>query len=70
VRAAHAAKGTDVFSLADSLAARIRAGIGFGDGALRRIADVSSSARRAGGDFALVGANAGNSGSRMRNNAG
>jgi tetratricopeptide (TPR) repeat protein/TolB-like protein len=42
VLAAHTAKGTDVFSLADSLATRIRTGIGFGEGELRRIADVSS----------------------------
>lgn len=40
---ANTVTGTDVFSLADSLAARIRTGIGFGESVdLRRITDVSS----------------------------
>ena len=43
VLAAHSVTGTDVFALADSLATRIRTGIGFGDAVdLRRITDVSS----------------------------
>ena len=43
VLTAHSVTGTDVFALADSLATRIRAGIGFGDAVeTRRIADVSS----------------------------
>ena len=43
VLAAHSVRGTDMFALADSLATRIRAGIGFGDAVeLRRITDVSS----------------------------
>ena len=43
VLAAHSVTGTDVFALADSLATRIRTGIGLGDAVeLRRITDVSS----------------------------
>jgi len=43
VLAADSVSGKDVFVLADSLAARIRTGIGFGDSVdLRRITDVSS----------------------------
>jgi TolB-like protein/tetratricopeptide (TPR) repeat protein len=43
VLVADSVRGTDVFALADSLAARIRTGIGFGESVdLRRITDVSS----------------------------
>ena len=43
VLAAHSVTGTDAFALADSLATRIRTGIGLGDAVeLRRITDVSS----------------------------
>jgi tetratricopeptide (TPR) repeat protein/TolB-like protein len=43
VLAADSVRGKDVFGLADSLATRIRTGIGFGEsGDLRRITDVSS----------------------------
>ena len=48
VLAAHTVTGPDVFVLADALATRIRAGIGFGDAVdLRRITDVSTSSMAA-----------------------
>ena len=42
VLAAHSVTGTDIFALADSLATRIRTGIGFGEAVELRITDVSS----------------------------